>query len=368
MAFKTVTIVVLSLSPQLGGGYTGILNLAKCLSDNGTVDVTILTLEKTPRTYYIQGIKVLCLPFFLHKRIPSLRFFFSIPLLLNTDLLYIHSFNSPLSLLAYLCSFWRKTTILFRPHGSIMHTYTTKIGLLQRFLLQLQALIYSQFSTFVFSSTLESQQSLCFLSTFCKTIPSVIIPEPFYPTPQSSQSHHSKAISLLYVGRIVPSKGIVQFLFELLKHFQTKQLTLSYPASIVLAGMATPAITSDLLYLADSFAHHNIFVEYRGFVSNHERDTLLHSSQYFLHPTSGDCFGISVLEAVFAGCHVLSTTQLGISKDLYRARALTYLLNTSVVINILLQHTNPPSADLPYLTSVFHPDRVFKLYQAHFSK
>ena len=368
MPLRRVSIVVISLSPELGGGYTGIINLAKCLANRGTTDVTILTIDKVERNYSIGSIKVVSISSFIHKRIPSLSILGQLPYLFRSDLIYLHSFNSPISLLVYIFSFWTNIPILFRPHGSLMDTYTSRFSLTHHLFVRLQALIYSLRSTFIFSSELESRQSLAYLSSFRASISSVIIPEPFPSASKDPYSDKDRPIRFLYVGRIVPAKGIVDYLYSLLDYFDSHPHTLAQTTVITLAGSSSPSVDQQLVDLSSSLSRHSIKLENLGFVTSAKRDSLLRSSHYFLHPTTGDCFGISVLEAVFSGCHVLSSSQLGICKELLYSRAMTTLSGPVTVADIITNQVNPPPADLEYLSAAFSPHRVCDLYTTHFSK
>ena len=66
-------------------------------------------------------------------------------------------------------------------------------------------------------------------------------------------------------------------------------------------------------------------LEYLGLVSDQDRNELYKNSKYFAFPTKGDCFGLSVLEAAYSGCKILSTHKLGIHSILNELNIIEYI-------------------------------------------
>ena len=98
-------------------------------------------------------------------------------------------------------------------------------------------------------------------------------------------------------------------------------------------------------YLTQFKRFKSIDIKYTGFISNDLRNQFFKNSKYFLYPTFGDCFGLSVVEALYYGCRVITTKDLGISKTLKSLKLIDiykrdYEQDKKLILKILKEKEN----------------------------
>jgi glycosyltransferase involved in cell wall biosynthesis len=116
-------------------------------------------------------------------------------------------------------------------------------------------------------------------------------------------NHDRASNQVLSLSKLTPRKGID----DLLRAW--KQVEEVHPdASLVIAGSGPQE--SELKSLADSLGVES--VEFAGYVSEERKQTLLTESRVFVLPTLLEGFGLANLEAMAAGCTVVSSNTWGV--------------------------------------------------------
>ncbi|WP_347488638.1 1,4-alpha-glucan branching protein domain-containing protein [Desulfoscipio sp. XC116] len=128
-------------------------------------------------------------------------------------------------------------------------------------------------------------------------IPNGVEPENILPEREKAPSENSREKSIVFLGRLVPEKG-VQVLIEALPLVMQK----AGPVRLLIAGKGP--YQSDLADLAQRLDVAGQ-VSFVGFVNDHARNELLGRSDVAVFPSLYEPFGIVALEAMAAGIPVV---------------------------------------------------------------
>tara|TARA_B100000886_G_scaffold340480_1_gene310344 strand:+ start:30719 stop:31906 length:1188 start_codon:yes stop_codon:yes gene_type:complete len=326
--YISVLIQTNSLAFKYGGGSTGLVSICNAFARNKSIKTTLLSFENELSqkdikilNKQLEEIKNIYLREF-KLRIPTLSSFLKLlKEISRNDLIYIHSMSSVFSIITFLFSkiFCKKT--IFRFHGSLMKVYTKKFSLIKHFFTFIQLCLYKSADMFILSSEIEFNElkEYDFLNLLDKNKIRIIYEsvEKNFQIKKKIKEFNLRNIDFLYVGRINKEKGIFEFLDFLNKSLENNDFEIKKSLKVIIAGPLD--ICFEKLFekqITELQKRKNIEIKFKGFISNKERNELYNDSKFFLYPTYGDCFGLSVVEALYYGCKVISTKNLGIYKSL----------------------------------------------------
>ena len=354
---RSILIQTNSLSSKYGGGSTGLISICQAFGRNKSIKTSLISFDnelssndQTTIDSQLREIKNIYLKEYLF-RIP--RFFSFLKLIkaiANNDVIYVHSMNSIFSLVTFIISKILFKKVLFRPHGSLMKVYTKKFNHIKHLFTFFQLLIYRNADLVILSSELEliELRNYDFLN--------LINPKKFKIIYESlglnfkkildAKTFKSRKIDFLYVGRINKEKGIFEFLEFLNNFLAREEFDFKNVFRIVISGPSEKDYKEMLEnYLTQFKRFKSIDIKYTGFISNDLRNQFYKNSKYFLYPTFGDCFGLSVVEALYYGCRVITTKDLGISKTLKSLKLIDiykrdYEQDKKLILKILKEKEN----------------------------
>lgn len=128
-------------------------------------------------------------------------------------------------------------------------------------------------------------------------------------TPHTSLLKHKHKLRVLYLARLVPRKGVMDFLNALLL-IETSLLT-NVEINIIGEGQEK--------YSALAFAkkyHQLTHINFLGELIGDKKEKYLHDSSIFVAPYRDEGFGLTILEALASGCAVVGYMNEAISEIL----------------------------------------------------
>ena len=352
---KSILVQTNSLAFKYGGGSTGLISICQALVKNKNFKISLISYsnELTREDQHLIKRELINVNNIYLKelrfRIPKLKSFIKlIKEIRNNQIIYIHSLSSVFSIITFLISkiFDKKT--IFRPHGSVMRVYTNKFSLIKHILVFIQFSIFKYADAIIVSSEIELKElkEYDFLNLINYEKVRIIhesLGEKFNIGIEI-KDFPEREIDFLYVGRINSEKGIFEFLNFFNKIIKNKKITFRKVTKIRICGPCNKTNQILLDYHLDKLnKFKKLDLKFSGFISKEQRNSFYNNSKYFFYPTYGDCFGLSVLEAAYYGCRIISTKNLGI----YR------LLNK---IKILDLYQRSYKKDLPLFKNIFDID------------
>ena len=326
--YRSVLIQTNSLAFKYGGGSTGLVSICQAFARNKSIKTTLISFENELSKKDIkildnqlEGIKSIYLRE-IKLRIPSLSSFLKLlKEISRNDIIYIHSMSSVFSFITFLFSKILFKKIIFRFHGSLMKVYTKKFSLIKHFFTFIQLSLYKSADIFILSSEIEFKElkEYDFFNLLDKNKIKIIYESigKNFQIKKNIKEFNLRNIDFLYVGRINKEKGIFEFLNFLNKSLKNNHFAIKKSLKIIIAGPLDNRFGKLFeKQITELKKRKNIEIEFKGFISNKERNELYNDSKFFLYPTYGDCFGLSVVEALYYGCKVISTKNLGIYKSL----------------------------------------------------
>jgi len=223
---------------------------------------------------------MLILPWFLRER--------------RYDLVHSH-FIFPDGWLGLYASWMARTPLILTPHGTDVPGHNPhRVRWLHTILKPAWRLITSRASRIVCpSNLLESRVKLAYPDARTTVIPNGLDPDRF-------DSKTPKTRRVLVVSRLVESKGI-QYLLRALQGFRA-----DYEVVIVGEG----PYGDELRKFANE---HSLRVAFTGWLDNDspELKRLFETSRIFVFPSLAENFPITLLEAMAAGCAIITTHSTG---------------------------------------------------------
>ena len=355
--YRSVLIQTNSLSSKYGGGSTGLISICQAFGRNESIKTSLISFDnelssndQSTIDSQLKEIKNIYLKEYFF-RIPAFFSFLKlIKEIANNDFIYVHSMNSFFSLVTFIISKILFKKVLFRPHGSLMQVYTRKFNNIKHLLTFFQLLIYRNADLVILSSELE----LIELKNY--DLLNLINPKKIKIIYESlglnfkyildCKPFQSREIDFLYVGRINKEKGIFEFLEFLNTFLEKEDFDCKNVLRILISGPSDNNYKLMLEnYLTQFKRFKSIDIKYTGYISNHLRNKFYKNTKYFLYPTFGDCFGLSVVEALYYGCRVITTKDLGIYKTLRSLNLIDfykrdYEHDKKLILNILKEKDN----------------------------
>lgn len=279
--------------PSIGGIENFVLELAIASRDMGMVP-RVLCLDrvrhprgKLPREDEVNGIPVRRIPFL------DLKYYKPawLPLkeLSRSDILHIHGIGA-LADFAVATKRLHRRPIVVSSHGGIFHT--TKLAALKRLYFKgVQTRVLARVDRVVACSRND-------FDIFSPIAPRLALIENGVNTRRFRNSAKIKKLArrMVYVGRLARSKNID----ALIRTFS--ELTQrGHDLELHIAGPDWEGIQPELEALVFELAL-SARVSFLGRLTDHELEVELASATYFLLPSSYEGFGISVIEAMAAGC------------------------------------------------------------------
>ena len=326
--YTSILIQTNSLSSKYGGGSTGLISICQAFGLNESIKTSLISFDNELSSndqlifaHQLGEIKNIYLKEYLF-RIPTFFSFFKlIKEITKNDVIYVHSMNSFFSLVTFIISKTLFKKVLFRPHGSLMKVYTKNFNAIKHLFTYFQLLIYRNADLVILSSEIElvDLRKYDFLN-FINPKKIKIIYESLginFKNILDYKPFQSREIDFLYVGRINKEKGIFEFLEFLNTFLERDEFDFKDVFKMVITGPSEKNYKVLLEnYLTKFKRFKSVDIKYTGYISIDLRNQFYKNTKYFLYPTYGDCFGLSVVEALYYGCRVISTKDLGIYKTL----------------------------------------------------
>jgi glycosyltransferase involved in cell wall biosynthesis len=192
--------------------------------------------------------------------------------------------------------------------------------------------VKSQFINRLYKYTFKNTNVICLSNLLAKDIQSVKSNAEIFIcangvdtenlTITSSSEKINRKIKLLFLSNLLPLKGIKLYL-----EAATKVIVTNSDIEINIAGPFNDKYTEDDL---NSFllSHPELarVTKVHGSVKGAKKWNLLNDSDVLVHPTFNDAFPLVILEAMAAGCLVVSTKQGGIP-DILEGKSFGFILN-----------------------------------------
>ena len=337
---SNILIVIRSIDKRYGGAATGLISLTQAFVNIRNLKTTLLSCKNGLDEEYIDYVNNELSParkIFIEEnylRLPTLRSYkILIKQIIKNEFIYIHSINSPLSIITFFLSKILLKKIIFRPTGAFIEVYTLSLTRKRHLSNFIQLFIYRFSNAIIVSSEYEYNSLLKYSRNLLpKKIIHIInesLPKSFNNNLNfSSVFPQKRDVDILYVGRINSNKGILKFLKQFIDHCKKyKNKIKHHNFKIVLCGPIDESsrefLNSEILKTKNKLDF--LDIKYMGLVSDAVRDQLYQTSKYYIYPTQGDCFGLGPLEAAYNGCRLLSTKKLGIHLILKKLDILEYI-------------------------------------------
>jgi glycosyltransferase involved in cell wall biosynthesis len=229
---------------------------------------------------------------------------------LNPDIVVAYEFRLESILAALFTAIFRKVYITW---SDVTAQYDSRMGFMRRIIRQIlllrsKALIGSSTDTLThFQESYNFPPHKSFLSILSAHVDDF---KQLVPDALKSKSKSSNVFRLIYVGRLIPLKGMDL----LISAFAT--LRLEYPNSILtIIGDGPEREKLDAQIKDLDCERHVIF---KGSVAHHQLPQELVSHDVFVLPTRLDCFGLVIAEAIACELPVICSCFAGAANDLVK--------------------------------------------------
>ena len=213
------------------------------------------------------------------------------------DIYHFHDvFVLPHILLGLLLRLLKKPYVV-SPHGILDPVRLQKKSLVKSLLLPLVFFMFSGAKNIVATSQKEADdlQTLGFKNVV--TIYNGIEKSSVINNNRFKDLANNKRITLIFIGKLHPQKGLYPFL-QALKKAKNNEFQL------LIAGIDDGDESKLKEFVQQNTMQH---VSFLGFVNEADKQSLYEISDYFIHPSDSEGFSISILEALQSGLPVLIT-------------------------------------------------------------
>jgi glycosyltransferase involved in cell wall biosynthesis len=213
----------------------------------------------------------------------------------KTDVVHMHDvFILPQILVGYIAVAIKKP-LFVSPHGVLDPVRFQRRSLIKRLLFSIVEPLFHKAIMIIATSPKEAKDLKKLGFSNVLTIPNGIPLNNVKPSHQYSR-YKSKKITLLYVGKLHPQKG----LFELLQAFEKTNNAFQ----LLIAGPNDGSVHEIQNYIQDKKLSD---IHLLGFVNDKQKQELFELADVFVYPSHAEGFSISILEALAAGLPVLIT-------------------------------------------------------------
>ncbi len=335
--------VVRDLDPESGGLVSSVLGMATAQSELGhevKIAATDYGREKPRAIPHVSF-------FLFHSNFDEWRWSAEmvkrLPFLIKeAHIVHIHGlWDFPVLLAAMLCKKMRKTNIL-TPHGMLHKTSLSKSALKKKAYLKFFGdSVLGQPNAIHFTSELERQNSKLpdvYRKSF--VAPLGIRRLDYYILPNANAFRRrfpelKRSRFILYLGRLHPKKHP-----EMLIQAFHRSLALKTKILLVMAGSGEPSYVRDLKKMVLKL-HMDRKVVFTGMLHHKAVVEAYCAAEMFVLPSSQENFGMSVIEAMAAGCPVVISDLLDLAWDIRKKNAgIVHALSTESLARAILQLTN----------------------------
>ncbi len=340
---RTILIVIRDISQKSAGLATSIFLRYKSLNLINNYDTKILTsrntLENNDLERIEKKIKLISVVFYKEfiVRLPSFNYLIKIfKTIKQSSIIYIFSFYQPISYISFIFGFILGKEIWFRPHGSLIKSYTVNFSLVKKIYTNFELCFYAFSKYIVLSSELEKNDFLDYIKKhfFYKKLKNkVVIANDSFDVRENKffsknvnlrKDYNYRKIDLLFFSRLVEIKGINLFLDALV--YLCNEGEIYKNLKIKIAGIPSQQFYRKYSKAKEIFAKNKFLdISYEGMVSPQRKWELFNDSKNYILPTYGDSFGISVIEALFSNNKVASSHYLGCATLIDELDEFTYI-------------------------------------------
>lgn len=340
---RTILIVIRDISQKSAGLATSIFLRYRSLNLINNYDTKILTsrntLENNDLERIEKKIKLVSVVFYKEfiVRLPSFNYLIKIfKTIRRSSIIYIFSFYQPISYISFVFGFILGKEIWFRPHGSLIKSYTLKFSMVKKIYTNFELCLYAFSKYIVLSSELEKNDFLEYIKKhfFYKKLKNkVVIANDSFDVRENKffsknvnlrKAYNHRKIDLLFFSRLVEIKGINLFLDALV--YLCNEGEIYKNLKIKIAGIPSQQFYRKYNKAKEIFAKNKFLdISYEGMVSPQRKWELFNDSKNYILPTYGDSFGISVIEALFSNNKVASSHYLGCATLIDELDEFTYI-------------------------------------------
>lgn len=210
------------------------------------------------------------------------------------DVVHIHDVFIIPQLLLCLYAFYVNKPVFMSPHGVLDPTRLQKKTILKRILFPIVYYCLNNSKQVIAVSNKEAADLKSFGLTNVSTVYNGIAPLRVVPSKKYGKFQKSNLLTLLYIGKIHPQKGIKEVLLALHKSQLKAQFLIAGPDD---GGK------KELDEIIERLSMDTIY--FLGYVDDRDKKSLYQISDLFVHPSYAEGFSISVLEALQAGVPVI---------------------------------------------------------------
>ncbi len=210
------------------------------------------------------------------------------------DIVHIHDVFIIPQLLIALCAICFKKPLFLTPHGILDPVRLQKKTIIKQLLLPIVYFILKRATQIIAVSKKEESDlknlGLKKITTVYNGIPKLDIS----PSKRFRSLKNNKKLTLLYIGKIHPQKGLKEALIALKKS--------NLDAQFIIAG-PNDGGQKELEEAIKQYVIPNVY--FIGYVNDGEKKELYQMSDLFVHPSYAEGFSISILEALQEGLPAL---------------------------------------------------------------
>lgn len=249
------------------------------------------------------------------------------------DVVHIHDVFIIPQLLIALSAIWLKKPLFLTPHGILDPVRLQRKTIIKRLLLPIVYFVF-KLSTQIIAVSKKEENDLKKLGfnkivTIYNGIPELEV----LPSKKFAGLTNNKKITLLYIGKIHPQKGLKEALVALKKS--------NLDAQFIIAG-PNDGGKKELDEIIERYTIPNVYLI--GYVNDSEKKELYQMSDLFVHPSYAEGFSISILEALQEGLPVLITDgcnfpEVELNKAGYIAKVENLETNIHFLFNLIANNS-----------------------------